>query len=63
VGFVEAQRLGLIVEGPRALARAFPGWFHRYQFAHIGPASREAGGSAVARLAVPGEKADGARAP
>ena len=63
VGFAEAQRLGLIVEGPRALARAFPGWFHRYQFAHIGPASREAGGSAVARLAVPGEKADGARAP
>lgn len=39
VGFIEAQRLGLTVEGPRALARAFPGWFERYLFAHIAPAS------------------------
>ena len=38
VGFAEAQRLGLAVEGPKALARAFPGWFERYQFADIGPA-------------------------
>jgi DNA-binding HxlR family transcriptional regulator len=38
VGFAEAQRLGLAVEGPRALARAFPAWFERYQFAHILPA-------------------------
>lgn len=36
--FLEAQRMGLAVEGPRALARRFPGWFERYQFAHIGPA-------------------------
>jgi DNA-binding HxlR family transcriptional regulator len=42
VGFVEAQRLGLSVLGPRALARAFPGWFERYLFAHIAPASRQA---------------------
>ena len=40
VGFVEAQRLGLVVEGPKALARAFPGWFERYQFAHIAPVAR-----------------------
>lgn len=37
VGFREAQRMGLTVEGPRALVKAFPTWFSRYQFAHIGP--------------------------
>jgi len=37
VGFVEAQRMGLMIDGPRALTRAFPGWFDRYQFAHISP--------------------------
>ncbi len=42
VGFAQAQRMGLAIDGPRALARAFPGWFDRYQFAHIGPA--EGGG-------------------
>jgi len=41
-GFVPARRLGLSIEAPRALARAFPGWFERYQFADIEPASREA---------------------
>ncbi|MGL4289599.1 MAG: winged helix-turn-helix transcriptional regulator [Phreatobacter sp.] len=38
VGFVAARRMGLATEGPRALASAFPEWFERYQFAHIGPA-------------------------
>lgn len=38
LGLVEARRAGLAIEGPRALARAFPGWFERYQFAHIAPA-------------------------
>jgi DNA-binding HxlR family transcriptional regulator len=33
-----AKRLGLALEGPRALTRAFPGWFARYQLAHIRPA-------------------------
>ncbi len=33
--FVEAQRMGLEVTGPKPLARAFPGWFERYQFAGI----------------------------
>ena len=47
VSFLEAQRRGLVIEGPRALARAFPGWFDLYQFAHVGPAAR-APGEAVA---------------
>ncbi len=38
VGFVEAQRLGLRLEGPRTLVRAFPGWFLRYLFADVAPA-------------------------
>ncbi len=38
VDFTAAQRMGLAVEGPKALARAFPGWFDRYQFAEIGSA-------------------------
>jgi DNA-binding HxlR family transcriptional regulator len=45
VSFVEAQRMGLTVEGPKTLARAFPTWFDRYQLAHIGPAAREAAGN------------------
>jgi len=40
VPFAEAQRMGLTVEGPKALARAFPGWFDRYLFAHVGPAAQ-----------------------
>ena len=36
--FAEARRSGLSVDGPRALTRAFPGWFERYQLADIGPA-------------------------
>src|SRR5262245_18051809 len=35
--FAEAQRMGLSVEGPRALARDFPTWFERYQFAEVQP--------------------------
>jgi DNA-binding HxlR family transcriptional regulator len=38
VGFIEAQRMGLAIDGSRALARIFPKWFDRYQFAHVGPA-------------------------
>jgi DNA-binding HxlR family transcriptional regulator len=40
-GFLEAQRMGLRISGNRALAHAFPGWFHRYQFARIGPAHED----------------------
>lgn len=39
--FVEAQRMGLAIDGPKAFARAFPKWFDLYPFAHIGPARRE----------------------
>ncbi|WP_198369999.1 winged helix-turn-helix transcriptional regulator [Roseomonas rosulenta] len=35
----DAKRLGLAVDGPRDLARAFPAWFDRYQFAGIRAAS------------------------
>jgi DNA-binding HxlR family transcriptional regulator len=38
VSFIEAQRMGLAVEGPRDLARAFPSWFERYLFAEVEPA-------------------------
>ena len=38
-GFAEAQRMGLAVDGPRPLARAFPGWFDRYLFAGVPPAT------------------------
>jgi len=38
VSFAEAQRMGLSVEGPKALARAFPDWFERYLFAEVGQA-------------------------
>jgi DNA-binding HxlR family transcriptional regulator len=36
--FAAARRIGLAVEGPADLARAFPGWFDRYLFADIAPA-------------------------
>ena len=38
VSFAEAQRMGLTVEGPQDLARAFPDWFERYLFAGAAPA-------------------------
>jgi DNA-binding HxlR family transcriptional regulator len=47
--FVEAQRMGLDITGPRALVRAFPEWFDRYQFAEIGPAVRKTDKDAIAR--------------
>ena len=41
IDFVQARRRGLALDGSKALVRAFPDWFERYQFAHIAPA-REA---------------------
>jgi DNA-binding HxlR family transcriptional regulator len=38
VSFVDAQRRGLVIEGPKALTRAFPKWFDLYPFAHVAPA-------------------------
>jgi DNA-binding HxlR family transcriptional regulator len=49
VAFVEAQRMGLSVGGPKALARDFPSWFHRYQLAHIRPAPGKVSQGAGAR--------------
>jgi hypothetical protein len=40
MSFVEAQRMGLAIDGPKAMTRAFPKWFDLYPFAHIGPAGR-----------------------
>jgi DNA-binding HxlR family transcriptional regulator len=40
IDFLEARRQGLGLEGPRALIRAFPGWFERYLFANVAPARR-----------------------
>lgn len=40
VSFAEAQGMGLAVEGPKELARAFPDWFDRYLFADVRPASQ-----------------------
>lgn len=36
--FAAARRAGLTLEGPRALARAFPDWFERYLFHAVAPA-------------------------
>jgi hypothetical protein len=41
--FVAAQRLGLTLDGPKALVRAFPTWFERYAFAAVGPARKRSG--------------------
>jgi DNA-binding HxlR family transcriptional regulator len=38
VSYLQAQRVGLRVEGARHLVRAFPTWFDRYLFAEIAPA-------------------------
>jgi DNA-binding HxlR family transcriptional regulator len=42
--FLEARRRGLELLGPRALIRAFPGWFERYLFADVRPARRTESG-------------------
>jgi len=42
MSFVDAQRMGLAIDGPKAFTRAFPKWFDLYSFAHIGPAERKA---------------------
>jgi DNA-binding HxlR family transcriptional regulator len=39
--FLEAQRSGLQIDGPKALTRAFPTWFDLYPFAHIGLVRQE----------------------
>ena len=46
VAFAEARRMGLAVEGPKALVRAFPDWFARYLFAEVYPIAQERQASA-----------------
>jgi hypothetical protein len=41
MSFLEAQRSGLQIDGPKAFTRAFPKWFDLYAFAHIGPVGQE----------------------
>jgi DNA-binding HxlR family transcriptional regulator len=43
--FLEAQRLGLEIDGPKVFTRAFPKWFDLYPFAHIEPVRQETGKS------------------
>ena len=43
MSFLEAQRIGLEIDGPKAFTRAFPKWFDLYPFAHIGPAGQKTG--------------------
>lgn len=40
VSFTEARRVGMSLEGPKELVRAFPDWFERYLFADTGPVIR-----------------------
>jgi DNA-binding HxlR family transcriptional regulator len=54
MSFVEAQRMGLSLNGPKALTRAFPKWFDLYLFAHIAPAGRKANESPALALTAMG---------
>jgi DNA-binding HxlR family transcriptional regulator len=40
VSLVQAQRMGLAIDGPKALTRGFATWFDLYLLAHVGPAGR-----------------------
>ena len=37
-----AQRMGLSLQGSKAMIRAFPSWFERYAFADVAPAQKHA---------------------
>jgi DNA-binding HxlR family transcriptional regulator len=41
MSFHAAQRMGLLVEGPKTVTQSFPKWFDLYLFAHVGPAGRK----------------------
>ncbi len=53
MSFVEAQRIGLVIDGPKAFTREFSKWFDLYPFAHIGPARQQTSKSAVPTPAAP----------
>lgn len=42
MSYLEAQRIGLVIDAPRALIRAFPTWFDLYFFAGVKPVARVA---------------------
>jgi DNA-binding HxlR family transcriptional regulator len=42
LAFRDAQRIGLRLDGPRSMTRAFPSWFSRYLFADVPPAEAQA---------------------
>lgn len=41
MSFVEAQRIGLTIDGPKTITRTFPQWFDLYQLAHVGPGRQQ----------------------
>jgi DNA-binding HxlR family transcriptional regulator len=47
--FVQAQRMGLSVTGPKKLVHAFPEWFERYQFAEVSRVVPKADKHAIVR--------------
>ena len=54
MSFVAAQRMGLMVDGPKAFTRAFAKWFDLYPFAHIAPAGRKTNESLARALPAKG---------
>jgi hypothetical protein len=60
VNFAAARRMGLAIDGPKALTRAFPGWFDLYPFAHVGPAGRQTHKSPAHKTPAPAPTAMGA---
>jgi DNA-binding HxlR family transcriptional regulator len=54
MSFLAAQRIGLVIDGPKAFARDFPKWFDLYLFAHIEPAGRKTAKSPVRALTATG---------
>jgi hypothetical protein len=50
MSFLEAERIGLEIDGPEAFTRAFPKWFDLYLFAQIRPAGQETGKSRAPAL-------------
>jgi DNA-binding HxlR family transcriptional regulator len=50
MSFLEAQRMGLAIDGSKEFIRAFPKWFDLYSFAHIGPAGQNTAKSPARKL-------------
>jgi len=50
MSYIEAYRMGLAIDGPKALTRTFPKWFDLYPFAHIGPAAQATAGGRQLRI-------------